>query len=109
MELVSEEGRERAAGKHRPLAFSARSGMILAADSTTNVITNSRKPRGEQCGQMKSAASPGHWPTMDAMDVPGENSEVGIGWRCQSQSDGHRLAQGPAQTQHHTANHALCV
>jgi len=50
--------------------------MILAADKTMKVITNSKNPNANKVDKCKSAASPNSLAKVDAMVVPGENSEA---------------------------------
>ena len=50
---------------------------ILASESTTKVITNKRKPSANSVERWKSAASPNSLASVEAMEVPGENSDVG--------------------------------
>jgi len=52
--------------------------MILAKAKTKKVITNSKKPSANNEDIWKSAASPNSLAKVDAMDVPGENNEVGM-------------------------------
>ncbi|MNT97732.1 hypothetical protein D3C72_2401180 [compost metagenome] len=42
------------------------------------VMTNSRKPSANSAEMWKSAASPNSLASVDAIEVPGENSEVGM-------------------------------
>src|SRR3989338_11122444 len=78
MELVSKEVHGQGVRTQRPLAFSARSIRILAAESTTKVITNSRKPSANNVERWKSAASPNSLASVEAIEVPGEKRDVGM-------------------------------
>ena len=48
----------------------------LAKANTTKVMTNSRNPNANKVDKWKSSASPNSFAKVEAMEVPGENSEV---------------------------------
>ena len=52
--------------------------MAFAAANTTKVITKSKNPSAKSVEKWKPSASPNSLARTDAMEVPGENSEVGI-------------------------------
>ena len=95
-----------------PLERSARMIIHLARASTTNVMMmNKQEAQCKQGIEVQASASRTRLPASEAMDVPGENSDVGSRLALPiTECDGHRFTQRTSHAQHHaTDDTPFCV